>query len=250
MSNEYDQFKDLTFDDFRRRASDPVLSPYEKVGFPDEYREGREEAIFNDVLGKLPALSERQRAVVEIGPGCSRLPLMLIALCERQEHRLVLVDSLEMLAQLPDAPHVTKVAGRYPQCHTALVAYAGQVDALLSYSVIQYVFAEDNLWAFLDRSLALLAPGGSMLLGDIPNASMRKRFFASESGIRMHQQFTGQSQPPEVRFNALEPNQTDDSVVMALLLRARAQGFHAFVVPQAPQLAMATRREDILIRRP
>jgi hypothetical protein len=89
-----------------------------------------------------------------------------------------------------------------------------------------------------------------MLLGDIPNASMRKRFFASESGIRMHQQFTGQSQPPEVRFNALEPNQMDDSVVMALLLRARAQGFHAFVVPQAPQLAMATRREDILIRRP
>jgi len=250
MSNKYDQFKDLTFDDFRRRASDPVLSPHEKVGFPDEYREGREEAIFNDVLGKLPALSERQRAVVEIGPGCSRLPLMLIALCERQEHRLVLVDSLEMLAQLPDAPHVTKVAGRYPQCHTALETYAGQVDALLSYSVIQYVFAEDNLWAFLDRSLALLAPGGSMLLGDIPNASMRKRFFASESGIRMHQQFTGQSQPPEVRFNALEPNQMDDSVVMALLLRARAQGFHAFVVPQAPQLAMATRREDILIRRP
>jgi hypothetical protein len=250
MSNKYDQFKDLTFDDFRRRAADPALSPHEKVGFPDEYREGREEAIFDDVLDKLPALSERRHAVVEIGPGCSRLPLLLMALCERQEHRLVLVDSAEMLAQLPAGPHVTKVAGRYPECHSALEAYLGQVDVLLSYSVIQYVFAEGNLWAFLDRSLALLAPGGSMLLGDIPNISMRKRFFASEAGIRAHQQFTGQTQPPEVRFNVLEPNQMDDSVVLALLLRARAQGFHAFVVPQAPQLPMANRREDILVRRP
>jgi len=53
-----------------------------------------------------------------------------------------------------------------------------------------------------------------------------------------------------VHFNRLEPGQMDDSVVLALLARARAQGFHAWVLPQASELPMANRREDILIRRP
>jgi len=53
-----------------------------------------------------------------------------------------------------------------------------------------------------------------------------------------------------VSFNRLEPSVMDDSVVFAVLARARAQGFHAWVVPQAVDLPMANRREDILIRRP
>ena len=39
-------------------------------------------------------------------------------------------------------------------------------------------------------------------------------------------------------------------MVLALLARARAQGFHAWALPQAAELPMANRREDILIRRP
>jgi hypothetical protein len=53
-----------------------------------------------------------------------------------------------------------------------------------------------------------------------------------------------------MHFNRLEPGQMDDSVVLALLARARAQGFHAWVMPQAVDLPMANRREDILIRKP
>jgi hypothetical protein len=244
------RFANLTYDDFRRLAADESLSRHEKVGFPNEYREGREEAIFQDVLRKLPALEQRDSVVIEIGPGCSRLPSMLMDLCTANGHRLVFVDSAEMLAQLPDGAQVEKIAGRYPECHAMLAPYTGRVSALLAYSVIQYVFAEGNLWAFVDRALSLLAPGGAMLLGDVPNISMRKRFFASETGVRFHQAFTGRQETPEVSWNVLEPGQIDDAVVMSILLRARGQGFDAFVVPQGPELPMANRREDILIRRP
>ncbi|MEO8629043.1 MAG: SAM-dependent methyltransferase, partial [Betaproteobacteria bacterium] len=231
-------------------AVEPGLTRHEKVGFPNAYREGREEAIFRDICGKLPLLAARERTVLEIGPGCSRLPLMLIELCARQSHRLLLVDSPEMLAQLPESAHTDKVAGRYPEGAAGLEQHLGTLDAILAYSVIQYPFAEGNLWAFLDRSLALLAPGGALLLGDIPNNSMRKRFFASDAGIRCHQAFTDSDEVPEVHFNRLEPGQIDDSVVIALLSRARAQGYHAFVMPQATDLSMANRREDIVIYRP
>src|SRR5215210_2347877 len=103
--SDYSRFNHLTFDDFRRMASEPGLTCHEKVGFPNEYREGHEEDIFRDIRSKLPHLERRDATVLEIGPGCSRLPVMLMELCDRQNHRLLLVDSAEMLAQLPDAEH-------------------------------------------------------------------------------------------------------------------------------------------------
>jgi hypothetical protein len=38
--------------------------------------------------------------------------------------------------------------------------------------------------------------------------------------------------------------------MMALIMRARSAGFDGYVVPQAPNLPMANRREDILILKP
>jgi hypothetical protein len=55
---------------------------------------------------------------------------------------------------------------------------------------------------------------------------------------------------PDVVYNKIEHDLIDDAVVFALLQRARAQGFDAYVVPQTPDLPMANRREDILITRP
>ncbi|GAA5170288.1 class I SAM-dependent methyltransferase [Viridibacterium curvum] len=238
------------FEDFRRMAADASLSTWEKIGFPDSYRKGFEEHIFADIQHKLPALGGTQQVILDIGAGCSDLPRQLIAQCIAQQHRLVLLDSAEMLSLLPDGTGVEKVAARFPDCPPLLEDLHGRVNAILCYSVFQYVFAEGNIWSFLDASLALLAPGGSMLIGDVPNISRRKRFFASETGIAHHKQFTGRDEVPEVHFNRSEPGLIDDAVVLSVLGRCRAAGFDAFVVPQDSRLPMANRREDILITRP
>lgn len=247
---QHTQFKGLTFDGFRELARDASLSPYEKIGFPNSYREGKEALIYRDLHAKLPALSREASCVVDIGPGCSDLPKMLVANAGELRQKLVFIDSAEMLALTPDTPQLEKVAGRFPDCPGLAAAYAGRADALIVYSVFHYVFVEGNAWAFLDAALALLAPGGSMLIGDIPNLSMRRRFFASENGVRFHKQFTGKDDRPVVEHNRLDPGEIDDSVVFALLQRARAEGFDAWVVPQPADLPMANRREDVLIRRP
>lgn len=54
--SKYQEFADLSFDDFRNRALDSSLSRHEKVEFPDSYREGKEVAIFEDIKSKLPQL--------------------------------------------------------------------------------------------------------------------------------------------------------------------------------------------------
>ncbi len=244
------RFANLTYEDFRKLATDPSLSCYEKIGFPSSYREGKEEAIFHDVSRKLSALGGRQKTILDVGPGCSQLAHMIVRLCEERGHALVLVDSAEMLGHLPDQPFIKKVPGQFPHCQALLSEYEGRVDAAIAYSVAHYPFVESSLFEFVDRALLLLAPGGELLLGDVPNVSKRKRFFSSPAGVEHHQNFVGRAEAPAVAFNQPEPGKIDDAVVLALLLRARLAGYDSYVLPQAADLPMANRREDLLFRKP
>jgi hypothetical protein len=243
-------FDDIGYEDFRRMALDESLSSHEKIGFPDAYRDVHETAIFADIESKLTNLSRRARNVLDIGPGCAGRPRLLIDLCQRQEHSLVLIDSPEMLAHLPDASGVIKLPGFYPDCEAALQPWVGRFDAILCYSVFQYIFVEASFWKFLDLSIQLLAPGGQMLIGDVPNVSKRKRFFASDTGVKFHQNFTQTTEVPQVDFRAVEADKIDDAVILGVIMRARAQGCDAYWLPQGEALPMANRREDVLIIKP
>jgi cyclopropane fatty-acyl-phospholipid synthase-like methyltransferase len=247
MSN---RFEELRFADFRRMAQDPTLSPNEKIGFPDSYRQGFETAIYADIASKLTNLGQTRMRVLDIGPGCADLPRMLIEECRERGHSLVLVDSPEMLAQLPDGAGIEKIAGLYPDCGAALDRWRGAIDAILCYSVFHYVFVEAQFWRFIDKSIELLAPGGQMLIGDIPNISKRKRFFASATGAEFHKSFMSTNEAPEIDFTAVETDKIDDAVLLGVIMRVRLQGCDAYWLPQPRGLPMANRREDILICKP
>lgn len=248
---DYDRFKNLTFDGFRKLAQKDSLSKYEKIGFPDSYREGKEQRIFADIKGKLRNLCKKNKIIMDIGPGCSGLAFMLIELCEKNDHALILIDSKEMLNHLPDKQFITKVPCFYPrECKWIFSEYENRVDSILTYSVLHYVFAKSNLYDFVDKSLGLLDENGEMLIGDIPNISKRKRFFSSPNGIRYHQNFTKTEEIPKVEFNTIETETIDDAVIFSLLMRCRSFGFDAYLLPQADDLPMANRREDILIIKP
>ena len=241
----------INFQTFSQLATDKNLSKYEKIGFPNSYREGFEKIIFLDILSKLTNLKNKKKEVVDIGPGCSELPNMLIEKCRQNNHNLTLIDNEEMLNLLPsNDSRITKVAALFPNCNELIQRLEGTVDAVLCYSVLQYIIIDTAFFKFLDYSLSLLAPGGQMLIGDIPNSSKRKRFFSSKTGVRFHQEFMKTENLPEVEFNRIEHGLIDDSVIFAILQRARIQGFDAYIVPQGPSLPMANRREDILIIRP
>ncbi|MGO8818885.1 MAG: SAM-dependent methyltransferase [Terriglobia bacterium] len=248
--DQYRRYANLTFDDMRRMAKDESLSQYEKIGFPDSYRKGKEELIFQSILSNLPLLNDSGKVVLDVGPGCSGLPHMMIDLCRHRGHKLLLVDSEEMLAHLPNDDFIQKFPAYYPQCDALFEAYSSKVDVLLTYSVLHLVFVEGNLWDFLDRSLELLAEGAQMMIGDIPNISKRRRFFSSSNGVKFHQQVMNTQSRPELNFNRLDRRQIDDSVILAMISRARNQGFDAYLLPQPPGLPLENRREDVLIRRP
>ena len=248
---DYSKFQNLTFEDFRKFATDDTLSKYEKIGFPDAYRAGKEEAIFQDILQKLTPLSRHKQLILDVGPGCSDLPHMIIRQCETHDHQLLMIDSQEVLDQLPDRPFITKISGHYPDGYDALFnKYSGGVDGILIYSVLHYIFEEGRLFESLDCALKLLKDGGAMLIGDIPNQSKRNRFFQSPNGIRYHQEYTGTSEIPEVSFNTLESGHIDDAILQSIVMRYRQSGFDVYWLPQPDELPMANRREDLLIVKP
>jgi hypothetical protein len=242
----------LDYEGFRKLAVDGALSAHEKIGFPPAYREGFEDAIWSDILIKLPMLSvEEGLKVADIGPGCAGLPRRMIELCRDRRHSLVLADSPEMLDQLPAGPGVAKCAGLFPR-NAAQVAEAlgGPADAILCYSVLHYIYLDSNVFDFVDAVVAMLAPGGRALVGDIPNHSKRRRFFATDRGQAFHKAFTGSDRPYEITYDTPAPGKIDDAVLIAMMQRAQAAGCDAYLLPQGAGLPMANRRDDLLLMRP
>jgi cyclopropane fatty-acyl-phospholipid synthase-like methyltransferase len=188
--------------------------------------------------------------MLDIGPGCGELALHIVDATDREGQLLTVIDSPEMLSQLPERTHLTKLEGPFPACLQTLARPLGPFDAILVYSVAHHVFLEASLFGFVDAAVQLLGDQGRLLVGDIPNATMRKRFMASPAGKAYHAAHYAHLPEPKTQMNTLDPGEIDDGVVLGLLARMRAAGLHAFAVPQPPELPMANRREDILIVRP
>jgi hypothetical protein len=240
-----------SFDDFRQLAGSDSLDKSVKTGDPTGLRVGAAPRILSDMIGKLRALDEPNQLIVDIGAGCGEVALELIGHCKKKESTLILSDAVEVLEQLPNGEHLIKIPGQFPiDFERGWEEYLGKIDAVIVYSVFHYVFPGSDFITFFDRCLTLLNEGGALSLGDIPNASMRRRFLASRSGREFHKKYMKTSEAPVVRFNALELGEIDDSLIFGILSRARAAGFHAYVLPQPSDLPFANRREDVVVMRP
>ena len=247
--SSYDNF---SFDVFKKMAKDKSLSRYEKIGFPDEYRKGKEELIFADIMQKVPLLKNGKKLnILEIGPGCSDLPNYMIALCKKNQNSLTWCDSTEMLENLPDQKSIKKIPGPFPTTFDIVKKQNPRgFDVIICYSVFHYIAFEHNIFDFLDKAILLLKDGGQMIIGDIPNASKRRRFFASKNGIKFHQNFTKSKELPKVEYNIVQEKVIDESMLDAMINRARFSGCDAYLVPQDSTLPMSNRRDDLIIRKP
>lgn len=248
LKKDLERFKNLSFEEFKKLAKEDDLTSYQRIGFPNSYREGKEEEIFEDILAKLPTLNQLGSKTIDIGCGCSQIPSLLITHSEAKAQNLVMVDSQEMLDLLPSGKF-EKSAHKFPDSDDFITKHKGTADTVIIYSVMHYAFTDKNFYRFLDSAACLLAPGGHLLVGDIPNISKRKRFFSSEAGVKYHQDFMKTLELPKVEHFVLEFDAIDDGVVFSLLQRYRNFGFESYLLPLKRTLPLQNRREDILIVR-
>lgn len=246
--NKLKLLESLNYDAFKKTASNPELSIYEKIGFPNSYREEYEEKIFMDIDSKLNITNSKNKKILDIGCGCSNLVNILIDTCAALNHELHLIDSEEMLGNIANNKGYISHPGYFPEMPDFLDKYANFFDNILCYSLIHYVFEEGNIFKFIDKACSLLNSGGSLLIGDIPNYTKRARFFLSEKGIHFHREYVADKEAmPNIKTYQLDEKRIDDGVVMSILMRYRNYGFETYLLPQKEDLPLANRREDILI---
>ena len=236
---------------FQELALNKDISMYEKIGFPDSYRKNSENKIFEDILLKCPLLQEKRNLnVLDIGPGCSNLQKYISEFCKKQNHKLYLSDSQEMLNLISDEEHIIKVSGLFPETYDKIIKLSDGIDIIICYSVFHYIFVDSNIWLFIDSILKLMNDGAQTLIGDIPNISKRKRFFSSNNGIKFHQNFMKTDEIPKINFNCIEEGKIDDALLFSVIMKCQSSGFNAYIIPQAEELPFANRRDDIIIRKP
>lgn len=243
---------ELTYEKSRTLAKSTNLSRHEKIGFPDEYKEGYADFILDDICSdaKLPMLRETKKVVVDIGCGCDELVNKIVEISKQNSHELYLLDAPEMLNLIDGISSQHKIPGKFPYEDTQFIyANMGRADAVLVYSVMMYVCVQDSIFNFLDSAVSLLAPGGRCLIGDVPNRSKRRRFFSSAEGIKTHQDYTKSNEVPVIKLWNLDYAQIDDSIVFAIMQRYRAAGYETYLLPQGKHLPMSNRREDIVVER-
>jgi len=83
----------------------------------------------------------------------------------------------------------------------------------------------------------------------LPNISKRNRFFASETGIAYHRNFTKSDERPTVEPYQVSTNRIDDGMVFGLMLRYRNFGYESYLLPESSDIHFCNRREDMLIVR-
>jgi cyclopropane fatty-acyl-phospholipid synthase-like methyltransferase len=234
------------YNNFRKLAIESKNSFTEKIGFSQEARDRFEEAILADIVAKL-SLDTGPKIVLDIGCGCGELTERLIELCSTKGHGLVLVDSPEMLSYIKDRDFLHKVPGFFPRNLDQVHKISQKFDCILTYSVLQYIFLDTNLYCFIDTIMSLLKEGGRALIGDIPNVSMRKRFLSSQAGINYHKRFMKSYEDPIINKYEIEKDLIDDAVLFGIMQRVRHAGFQSYLLPLAENLYYSNRREDLLI---
>ena len=204
-----------------------------------------------DVIGKLmPRPTDR---LLEIGCGTGLLLTPLAALVKEA----VGLDGGKVIAKYRElgVPHnVTLMAGEWP-----LDKPEGTFDRILAYSVLFFQQEADAAFHFVQECIDILRPGGALLLGDLPNRDTRRRFAESPGGAEFDAEWKNLVEKSRVehpdyyeifeRHGALVRDYFNDSFLLEVMARARAQGLESYLLPQGPDLPFAHTREDVLIRR-
>ncbi|EYF00459.1 Long-chain-fatty-acid--CoA ligase [Chondromyces apiculatus DSM 436] len=147
-------------------------SSYDGQGIPvEQMREWRDATVTR-------ILSLRPKRVLEIGAGNALLLSQIAPHCESYWATDLSATVIETLArQLEHLPDLAeRVVLRAQPAHDVEGLPEGTFDTIVINSVVQYFPSTDYLADVLRRALRLLAPGGSLFVGDVRNLELLRCF--------------------------------------------------------------------------
>lgn len=206
-----------------------------------------EALIPGDIAPKL-ALEPHHR-LLEIGCGPGRLIAALAPLVGSATG----LDHADVIATAGPMPaNVRLIAGGFPETDVG-----EGWDRILVYSVLHCMPDQYAAMHLAFDAARLLAPGGRLLIGDLPNRDRAARFRDSDAGRAFEADWAARraaaGPEPEAVAVLAQADQIggfSDAQLTGLLMAFRSDGFDAFLLPQDPDLPFGRTREDIIVVRP
>lgn len=235
----------VSFDNFAKAATQTDLVDTEIAGrYP--FQALAERRILSDLIQKLNLQPADRLLEVGCGPGNLLIPLSFFVSSATGIDNLPAIERMRNRA--PGATNLTGLAGNFLELDVGEARF----DKILVYSVLHYLATEEEVFAFVDRCLACCAPGGQILLGDLPNRDRKQRFGASEAGQAVRADWDNQiTQAGSHAFDTLPGDQNlvaiNDNLILAIMAHVRQRGYEAYLLPQPLELPFGGSREDILI---
>ena len=238
------------FENYARRAEAP-LSFTARSGRYRCQQDGEKRAIV-DIAAKL--VLDPSDDLLDIGCGAGNLTIPLSFLVRSTtgiDHPRI----IEVLRRRLTDQTLTLIGGNFLE-----VEVPGRFQKIVSYGVVSCLQDAAEVTRFVEKAASLLAPGGRLLVGDIPNADKKRRFAESPAGRRFEAEWAAIMADPDnvrevewARQNLAPAGATvtfDDELVLSLMRRFRNDGLDVYCLPQPPDLAFGHTREDLLFHRP
>lgn len=237
--------EETPFDQYGKRALQ--VKNFSEIAGRYSFQKKAEQYLLYYLLEKL-SLSPNDD-VLEIGCGAGNLLIPFSFLI----HSAAGIDHPNLLA---------RIKSRVPKDNATIILIPGEFlttelsgtySRILIYGVIHYLRDEEEVLRFIRKATELLRPGGTMLIGDIPNKDLKVRFLSSEFGKASEAKWREQVEHerkinPEVNpsFATTQLVQIDDALVEKIVAMLREMGLRATRVRQPETLAFGFTREDII----
>lgn len=212
--------------------------------------------ICDDIEKKLGL--EKGDRLLDIGCGYGDLTKHILSLSSELSLELSLLDIEAIINKIKNnllelfPSNIDFITGTFPGCIDA----KDKFDKILIYSVLHYTDKPEDI---VQTAVELLAPGGKLLIGDIPNVNRKGRFVATEFGrafdAEYHKKDINDIPVYKDQYEYVEKctNQNTricDDLISTIFTQYRKKGFDVFVLPQDKCLPFSLTREDILIKAP
>jgi SAM-dependent methyltransferase len=234
-------------------------NPATRAGRPADAM-GIEPLIWADIVEKLRLGPDLR--LLDIGGGCGFIAERWVDHVRAQGGCALLIDIPQVISRcrtelnlegLPEKS-ITFLEGLFPQSLVGSDHGNRLFDRILCYSLLHYADDPDD---FISMAYSKLAPGGRLLIGDIPNLNRKGRFLATRFGQEFDARYKGTDVGSLThyldhmdfrnRHAQVDSPNLDDEFLIRLVAHYRQLGCDAFILEQPVQLPFAYTREDLLL---
>ena len=236
----------ISFMNYGKLAKNRV--PHIVAAGRSELQKEVEKLIFFDICQKLNITPADHVLDIGCGPGNITIPISFI--CKK----MVAIDHPNTIKKLSirysDHDSFELIGGNFLNFDIE-----NKFNKIIIYSVIQYLSNIKEVLAFILKAMALVEPGGSILIGDIPNSTKKARFLKSDYGKIFVVEWNKNIENNPLEFDIKQDDdnlqvELNDKTILWLVGNIREKGFNAELISQPSSLPFGHTREDILITHP